>query len=469
MGNDVPHDEGHMTDLEALMWNLEKDPRLSSNVANISFLDRSIDFEHFTATMERASLAFPRLRERVAPAFGRLAPPRWEVDPNFDISYHVRRISLGGRGSHREALDYATSLYCAPLDRTRPLWEFVVIDGLRNGRSAMVQRLHHTVTDGEGGLNLSLEFIDFSRHPKQRTPVTADSGPHETKDFLGSVLDSVSHLGRRQLGVARRNLESAAHLAVHPTEIIEAGQQATHLTKSLIGQASVSPHPLSPIWTERSLSRHFETISIPFDTAKRAARRLGGTLNDLFVTGATHAASAYHSEFGSPTDSLRMAMPISHRSNKGLGGNLFAPIQVVVPSAPMPIGERFVAIHQLLGTAKSDPAVTAASAVAGVVNWLPTSVLTRTGFRFASTIDFVTSNLKAAPFEVFISGAKMESNFPMGPLAGSAFNITTISYNGSFGMGVVIDTSAIAHPEVLIAELKSSYAQLLKSSSGAQR
>ena len=160
-----------MTDFEALMWNLEKDPRLSSNIANISILDRAPDMVRMRATLERAAIVFPRLRQRVAPVFGRLAPPMWEIDPNFDIDHHLKYISLGGRGSTKELYRLATSMFMDPFDRRRPLWEFVVIDGLRGGKAAMLQRLHHTITDGQGGLRLSLEFIDFERDAPQRPPV----------------------------------------------------------------------------------------------------------------------------------------------------------------------------------------------------------------------------------------------------------------------------------------------------------
>ena len=132
------------------MWRLEKDPYLSSAFANVTILDRAPDLDRMRATLERASIVFPRLRQRVAPVFGRLAPPKWEIDPHFDLDHHLKHISLGGRGTRADLYRLATSLFMDPFDRTRPLWEFVVIDGLRGGKAAMVQRLHHTITDGVG-------------------------------------------------------------------------------------------------------------------------------------------------------------------------------------------------------------------------------------------------------------------------------------------------------------------------------
>src|SRR3954453_15028394 len=140
MPDQVAHGDEHMTDFEALMWNLEKDPRLSSNIANMSILDCAPDMASLRATMDRASVVYPRLRQRVSPVFGRLAPPKWEPDPNFDLDHHLKPGTLGGRGSRAELYRLATSLFMDPFDRTRPLWEFVIIDGLRGGKAAMVQR-----------------------------------------------------------------------------------------------------------------------------------------------------------------------------------------------------------------------------------------------------------------------------------------------------------------------------------------
>src|SRR4051812_36303620 len=198
------HADQHMTDFEALMWNLEKDPRLSSNIANMTILDRCPDMASFRATMERATIVFPRLRQRVSPVFGRLAPPKWELDPNFDLDHHLKHISLGGRGTRDELYRLATSLFMDPFDRTRPLWEFVVVDGLRGGKSAMVQRLHHTITDGQGGLRLSMQFIDFERDAPPRPVPEAPPVHHVESNILTSVTDAVTHVARRQVGIVRR-------------------------------------------------------------------------------------------------------------------------------------------------------------------------------------------------------------------------------------------------------------------------
>ena len=462
MADDRSND-GHMTDFEALMWNLEKDPRLSSNIANMSILDRAPDLERMRATLERASIVFPRLRQRVAPVFGRLAPPKWEIDPHFDLDHHLKHISLGGRGTRADLYRLATSLFMDPFDRTRPLWEFVVIDGLRGGKAAMVQRLHHTITDGQGGLRLSLEFIDFERDAPQRPAVEAASVPHHDPSLLGSVGDAVSHVARRQFGVARRTVEGTIDAVGHPTSIVGTSSSALEMARSTLRQAQVGDAPLSPVWTSRSLSRAFRTLDVPLADAKAAAKRNNVSVNDLFVAGATLAAGDYHRQVGRPATELRMAMPISQRADRNIGGNVFSPSQSLLPADVTDPADLLAAIHEILARTKAEPAMSAANALAGVINLLPTSIVARTGYRFAGVIDFVTSNLRAAPMDTFISGALMESNYPMGPLAGAAFNLTTMSFRGQLNMGLVVDTVAVEEPDRLLTCLKAAYRRLLKA------
>lgn len=455
--------EDHLTEFESLMWNLERDPRLSTNVANLSILDRPPDPEALRATLERATVAFPRLRQRIVPVLGRVAPPRWQYDPDFDLDRHLRRVPLGGSASRAELHRLVVSLFSDPFDRDRPLWEFVVFEGLRDGRAAMLQRIHHTITDGEGGLRLSLEFLDFERDASARAPLRPPEIEHRDASLLDSVSDALGHVARRNVGLARRAAGETAHVLTHPAELRDAATDAVGLARSALRQSQVVEGPLSPLWAERSVSRTFETLDVPFAEARLAARRLGGTLNDLFVTGACAAAGDYHRRLGRPVEELRMAMPISGRTDGSVGGNVFAPSQVIVPTGDLRPAERFTLVHDLLARTKAEPTIGFTDALAGLANLLPTSVVTRTGTRVTGSIDFVTSNLRAAPMDMFLAGALIESNYPMGPLMNTAFNLTTMSYRGRFCMGVMIDTAAVEQPKLLVSCLRSAYRTLLRA------
>src|SRR5438105_6350634 len=163
--------ERRMSDAEALMWTIEKDPSLRSSFLQLTFLDRAPDFDRFRRRMERAVRVLPRLRQRVVPAPARLAPPEWADDPSFDLDFHVRRLAIPPPGTERQFLDLAALLYEDPFDRARPLWNLTIVEGLEGGRAALLAKLHHTITDGVGGVRLSMEFIDLARDAAAPEPV----------------------------------------------------------------------------------------------------------------------------------------------------------------------------------------------------------------------------------------------------------------------------------------------------------
>src|SRR5206468_6598570 len=166
--------ERKMTDAEAMMWNVEKDPWLSSNFGTVTILDRPVDFEAFRLRIASAVADIPRMRERVVPALGRLAPPTWEPDPEFRLDYHVRRIALPEPGFDHQLFDTAVLLLQDPPDRTRPLWQFYAIDGLSEGRGALFTKMHHTITDGKGGIRLAERYMEVARDTPRPPDVDLD-------------------------------------------------------------------------------------------------------------------------------------------------------------------------------------------------------------------------------------------------------------------------------------------------------
>src|SRR5437763_11118411 len=176
-----------MNDAEAIMWAVESDPFLRTDFTNITLLASPPDPARLRAGLEHAIRVFPPLRQRVArPPLG-LAPPQWADDPDFDIRYHLRRLSLPPPGDLRQLLDLAAQLAAMPLDRARPLWELTVVEGLAGGRAAVLQRLHHTLTDGVGGMKLLRSLLERTGPPPgtaQRPPVRAAGRPGPPPDPL---------------------------------------------------------------------------------------------------------------------------------------------------------------------------------------------------------------------------------------------------------------------------------------------
>ena len=439
--------ERRMSDTEALMWALEDDPVLRSTFANVTFFDRVPDLDRFRDRMRIAIEALPRLHQRVYDAPG-IASPEWVDDPFFDLDFHVRRIAVPEPASDRAVLDLAAQLALDPFDRARPLWQFTLVEGLPDGRAAMVQKLHHTITDGEGGVRLSAMFLDVERDSTEPLGGVPEPAVIESGDGQ-SAGDMVRNAMKIPIGLARGGYDTLS------------GGNPLEAVRSILRQVAVSEPAHSPLWTERSLRRHLEILSISLEQAKRAAKSLGGSVNDLFVCGAAGAAGAYHRAKGAPVAELRMAMPISTRTDKGAGGNAFTPTRMLIPVGIEDPEIRFAAIRDAINVTKGERAVGLASSVAGLLTPLPNQLLTRFARQQVGTVDFTTSNVRGAPFDLYIGGARIEGNYPIGPMAGTAFNLTTLSYAGKLDMGCMIDSHAVDDPALLASCLQESYAELL--------
>lgn len=458
--------ERRMSDVEAMMWNVEKDPYLSSTFGSVTFLDCPPDVERLRRRLLRMVERIPRLHQRVVPALGRLAPPEWQDDPDFDIDYHVRHLALPAPGTDRALLDLAIRIVHDPFDRTRPLWEFVIVDGLEGGRAAMIQKMHHTITDGEGGIRMSEQFIDIVRDAPDIDEVTiVPEAPPPAAHIFETAAETFGHSWRRTLGVAQRGVENTAEAIRHPSRIVAFPGEVVGVAQSAVRQVTVTDRAHSPLWTQRSLRRHVDTIDVSFDDAYRAAKALGGSLNDFFVAGTAGGAGAYHRALGTPVDDLRMAMPVSTRTDRSAGGNSFVPTRVLVPAGIEDPAERFAAVHAALTATKGEKAIGLVEGLAGVANMLPTSVLVRFARQQVETVDFTTSNVRAANFDLYIGGALILGNYPIGPLGGTAFNLTMMSYRGMLNMGLHTDLAAIEDPGLLRDLLAESFAELIAAGS----
>lgn len=457
--SDMPQFDRKMSDAEGLMWRLEKDPHLSSAFASVTILDRAPDFDQLLRRMERATHVVERLRQRVQPVPVNLSAPIWVDDSNFDIRYHVRHMALPKPGSMRQLFDIASLVACDPFERTRPLWQFVVVDGLRGGRSALIQKLHHTIADGETSVAMSLQFLDFERDAPEPRPVkrTVRDEPEPVPPNAQDVIrDLFAGSFRMPIGLLRQIRD----LLADPTGIPDAGNAAADTIKGMISQLGDTEQAHSPLWSKRSLGRRVEVLRAPFDETKAAAKRLGGTLNTAFLTAAAEGASRYHIELGSPVEQLRASMAISTRTESS-GSNAFSLARMMVPTGEMPIADRFAAVQTATEAARGSTSSASLETLAAVAAALPTSLITRLARQQAQTVDFATSNVRGAPMPLYVAGAQLLENYPIGPLGGVAFNLTLLSYNHSLDMGVNIDTAAVERPELLRRCLERSFSALL--------
>src|SRR4051812_31409953 len=172
---------GRMTDAEALMWVVEREPGLRSSFSSVTFLERLPDLDRFRRRMAAAVAQIPRLRQRVMEMPAGIGAPAWVDDPWFDLDYHVRHLGLPAPGTRRQLLDLAAVMHEEAFDPDRPLWQFTIVDGLEGGEAALIAKMHHTISDGVGAIRRSAMFIDVERDPQEPAgapgPLPSRPGP----------------------------------------------------------------------------------------------------------------------------------------------------------------------------------------------------------------------------------------------------------------------------------------------------
>ena len=187
---------------------------------------------------------------------------------------------------------------------------------------------------------------------------------------------------------------------------------------------------------------------MPLDELKAVAKRLEVTINDVFLAGLVEGSVRYHADRDIEVDAFNTSFVLSTRHDSAMGGNSFTPVPVQVPGTSMALAERVADTHTRLANKRGAMEHSGAgmSALSGVANWLPTSVITSAARATAAKIDFATSNLRGAPVPLYVSGARVLRIVTMGPVAGTACNATALSYENSFDIGLFIDPTAIESP-----------------------
>lgn len=456
-----------MSDNDALMWRIERDPLLRSTIVCIWILDGMPDRVRLHTTLEKTERLVPRLRQRVVADPLGVSPPRWEADPFFDVGYHVRTLRVPGAGTLRDLLDMAAPVAMQAFDKDRPLWELYCVEGLEGGRAAVLLKLHHAMSDGVGLVRMTEALVERSRDAPPRAVggeylrEHAEAPQHgELFHFGGAVLHRAStaiRRGRRAASAVRRGLTS---FAGHPLTTAGDAVQTLESVARLLRPVS---EPMSPIWRNRSLALHLDTLEVPLEDMLDVAHAVGCTLNDVFVAAVAGGLARHHAEAEQPAKALRMNMPINLRSGeKGMhAGNQFVPARFAIPLDIDDPRERMLAVHELILKQRAEPALAWMDEITAAINVLGEAGATRLTGTMMKALDLVTSNVPGPSFTVYMSGARIERMFPFGPPAGAAVNITLFSYDGIAHVGVNADRAAIGDCERLRYHLEQGFAEVL--------
>lgn len=444
---------------DAFTLSLERDPLLRSTIVAVAIYEQPPEWDMLVDRIDRATRLTPNFREKLVPTPLGLAPPRWQVDPDFDLSFHLRRVNAPVPRSLDTVLEFARNAGMAAFDPARPLWEFTLIEGLADGRAALVMKLHHALTDGIGGVQIAAHVVDLQPEPTDlgSMPEAPVARAHHALDPLRDAI--VYDLGRIAGALRERGVALPRDVARALRDPVEATREATRTAVALARFVRPITTTLSPVMTARHLRWHYDTLDVPLATLKAAAKTIDGTLNDGFVGGVTGGLRRYHEKHGAPVETLRLTMPISiRREDDPEGGNRVTLVRFDVPVGVQDPAERMREIDRRCSELREDRAIPWSSAVAGVLNLLPSSI---TG-GMLKHVDFLASNVPGFPDAVYVGGARMVAFYPFGPTLGSAANITLMSYRDTCHLGVNTDMGAVPDPDLFLECLRDGFDEVLE-------
>jgi WS/DGAT/MGAT family acyltransferase len=446
-----------MNPLETLMWRAESNPRLRSTVCALELLDETPEWERLVAAHDWAVRLIPRFRQRVVePPLG-LGVPTWAVDGDFDLRYHLRRARLPEPGSWAQLMAAAEQVAMTPFDRARSPWEAVLFEGLEDGRAGYLLKLHHSTSDGMGGIQLLSMLHSRTREHNPDKPQRLAPTPESP-----NPADLLARQVARDLRGLPDALRSAAGTVSALARPDRAARDALRFGASL-RRVLADPEAVgSPLLRGRSLSWRFMALDVEFADLRAASKAAGGTLNDAFLAALLGAFRLYHEQLGQPVQAIPMAIPISvRRAEDAEGGNRFAAARLAGPVGIADPAERITAIGEIVRNARAEPAVDGLGLLAPALSRLPGPLISQLSGGLTKANDLQASNVPGIRHEAYLAGARIERMYGFGPLPGCASMITLVTHGSTCCVAVNVDPAAVTEPERFARCLEAGFAEVL--------
>jgi diacylglycerol O-acyltransferase / wax synthase len=467
-------------DLAVLAGESASTPRHNATVEVFDPADSGFDYSGLMELVGDRISFVPRYRQRIAKVPGGLANPVWVDDPDFDLGYHVRRSALPRPGTPEQLFELVARIVSRPLDRHRPLWEVYFIEGLEDGKVAVLSKSHEVLVDGVHTVDLAQVLLDRTPEPR---PMHHDdwrplSAPSPSGLVAGAVQDSVTDPAT-VIDTARTSIDSALRsadaLATRAGAV--AAALGTSLGTSLGSRRPAGDHPLGG---HLSQQRRVITVRTALHDYLDVRKEHGGSVNDVIlatVTGALRGWLLGRSESMSGIRHVRTVVPVSVSDRELEATSLGSPI--IAYFVDLPVGEAspVVRLHQVSYAFKAHRDTgrgVAANRLAGIAGFAPstfhaigarvTADEARRGFQLSVT------NVPGPQSPLFAAGARMLETYPVHPLLpGHALAIGVTSYDGQVFYGITADRDRVPDAEVLGQCVPDALAELLDTIGGRTR
>lgn len=438
------------------------------HVAALSVFDPStrpdgrLRSEDVTAVIASRIHLAPRFRQKVMMVPGNVALPVWVDDPHFDLDFHVRRAGLPSPGGRRELTDYVQRVLSRPLDRTKPLWELYVIEGLEGGHVATLLKVHHAIFDGVSGMQLAAAVYDVEPEPPEPPPAPPwkpepEPGP---ADLLREALfEQLTHPVQALINAVDQVMRAPATTAFGLGVI----------AKGVRSIFDMGARPESPLDVRIGPNRRFAMTEASLQRFKDVKDALGGTVNDVVLTvvaGALHPLLKARKE---PTRgrTLRVMVPVSVRaSGEGGPGNRVAPTFVDVPIGAMSPKRRLAEVRKGTQHLKESMMAMGADAIISLGAYAPGGLLAGAA-RLVSRgpwFNLVVSNIPGPQQPMYLAGARLVASYPSMPLGeNSALSIACSSLGGTMAFGLTGDWDGMPDIHALPLAIDGSLDELCKA------
>jgi diacylglycerol O-acyltransferase / wax synthase len=405
----------------------------------------------------------PRYRQKLAFPPIEMGMPLWIDDPSFNLEYHVRHTALPDPGSEEQLLLLTGRIFSQRLDRSKPLWELWLVEGLEGGQFALISKTHHSMVDGVSGVDLATVLFDLSPVPQ---PIEHDGEawvPHSEPSGAELVAAGVRGIVRSGVKLAGGALSAVLHPERTAGDVAEAAEGLGEIV-----WAGLNPAPDNPLNTEIGPHRRFVGVRSRLDDFKLVKNTFGGTVNDVVLAVVSGALRRFLHMRGVRTEGLelRALVPVSIR-RKGAESSLGNQIAAMRGPLPVYIADpvsRLRAVTQAMDGLKQSKQAVGAEVLASVQNFAPPTVMAQASRLNFSTrlFNLIVTNVPGPQFPLYVLGRELLEIFPVAFLPQKhALAVAIMSYNGGINFGLLADFDAVPDVGVIAEGLEESLAELV--------
>jgi WS/DGAT/MGAT family acyltransferase len=426
-------------------------------------------YDDFLDSIRRRLHLVPRYRQRLTFPPASSGRPLWTDDTDFSLEYHVRHTALPAPGSHEQLMNLCARVFSQQLDRTKPLWEMWLMEGLEDGSFGLLTKAHHAMIDGIAGVDLATVLFDLGPEP---TPIDEDLEPW----VPDPAPNPIELLGAGAAGMAKASLSVTAK-ALSKLRTPERALAEARVALEGVGEiawAGLNPAPPTPLNVEIGPHRRFAGVVSELADFKSVKNAFGGTVNDVVLAVVAGALRRWLQSRGVRTEGmeLRALVPVSVRSQdeRGAAGNRIAAMRGPLPVWVDDPVERLAVVRHAMDDLKESKQAIGAEVLTSVQMFAPPTVLAQ-----ASRVNFSTrlfnllvTNVPGPQFPLYVVGRRMLSVFPIAFLPKNhALSIAIMSYDGAMNFGLLGDYDAMYDLEAFGGAIETSLAELVALAASA--